>query len=515
MEECFTDRGIIAQYCAKFNQQDEELYQGDIPNSKAAEFLTAEIPVFECPDPEFQEIWYFRWWTFRKHIQSTPFGRVITEFLPEVPWSGPFNTINCPAAHQLREARWLNDKTLAENYLRFYLNPETGAGVRQYTFGPAVSALDLADVTGNKQILQELYPALCSNYGEWKKSHLKENGLFYQVDGADGMECSIGGSGYRATINSCMAAEALALAEIAGPEEENGYRQQGEALRARMEDRLWNEEKQFFMSRQMEEAESFVDVRELHGYTPWYYFHDMPEKYDTAWTQLMDPDGFLAPYGPATAERRHPGFVLDLTGHECQWNGPSWPFSTAVTLTGLANLLQSRKSHAVNERDYFETLSIYTGSHYIRKDGIRLPWIDENLDPFTGEWLSRRILLDWEAEGRRTPAMIPERGKDYLHSTYADLIITGLCGIRPDISGTVTVHPLLPAECWNYFLLDGIKIQGHTLTLLYDRDGSRYSRGKGLRLYVDGTEAASGELGKDILQIKLPSAEETCGVPLF
>src|SRR5690606_41087738 len=53
---------------------------------------------------------YFRWWTYRKHLKRTPEGYIITEFLPEVPWSGKYNTINCPAGHHFYEGRWLQDR---------------------------------------------------------------------------------------------------------------------------------------------------------------------------------------------------------------------------------------------------------------------------------------------------------------------------------------------------------------------------------------------------------------------
>ena len=73
-------------------------------------------------------------------------------------------------------------------------------------------------------------------------------------------------------------------------------------------------------------------MRELHGFTPWYF--NLPDPtIRVAWKQLMDPQGFFAPFGPTTAEQRHPGFKLAYAGHECQWNGPSWPYATAVTLT--------------------------------------------------------------------------------------------------------------------------------------------------------------------------------------
>ncbi|UKI32701.1 MAG: hypothetical protein L6W00_03825 [Lentisphaeria bacterium] len=140
-----------------------------------------------------------------------------------------------------------------------------------------------------------------------------------------------------------------------------------------------------------------------------------------------------------------PGFRLDRGGHECQWNGPSWPFATSVTLTALARLLHERESAAVGRRAYFETLSCYTRSHYLREENRTIPWIDENLDPFTGEWLARSILQSWEKAGIRSDALIRERGKDYSHSTYADLIITGLCGIDPDLPGEIRAAPLLPS----------------------------------------------------------------------
>lgn len=488
----FIDNNIIAEYCARFNAQDDEPYRGDISNSETADFLTAEIPRWDCPDPVFREIWYFRWWSFRKHIRTTPYGRVLLEFMPDVSWAGAFNTISCPAAHQIREARWFNDKAIAEEYLRFWLNPETGADPRKYTFGTASALLDTVSVTGNTDLLRELYPALCTNFAEWKKTHRRPNGFFRQSDGRDGMECSIGGSGYRVTINSCMAAEANSLAiissQLGNSHAAEKYRSEGQELRSRIETLLWNEEYKFFMTRR-EEDERFVNVRELHGYTPWYYFRDMAEKYDCAWKQLIHPDGFLAPYGPTTAERRHPAFRIARDGHECQWNGPSWPFATSITLTALAHLLQTRESTEINRRAFFETLSCYTRSHYLREHGRIIPWIDENLDPFTGTWLARDIMASWAESGQKQTSLIHERGKDYSHSTYADLIIHGLCGINTEFRNKIRIQPLLPPECWDYFLLDGVKILGHNLSLQFDRDGSRYRRGAGLTLYIDGMEA--------------------------
>ena len=84
---------LISEYVAGFNATDEEVYVQQFPNDKAAEFMKDNVPVFECPDKELEKTWYFRWWTFRKHVKSTPEGFIITEFLPEVPWAGKYNAI--------------------------------------------------------------------------------------------------------------------------------------------------------------------------------------------------------------------------------------------------------------------------------------------------------------------------------------------------------------------------------------------------------------------------------------
>ncbi|MBQ4335684.1 MAG: hypothetical protein IJC34_00640 [Lentisphaeria bacterium] len=482
MPHYLLDRRIIGEYCRRFNALDQELYSGDIPNREAESFLSANIPCFDCPDPVMQEIWYFRWWSFRKHIRSTPFGRVILEFMPDVPWAGPFNTINCPAAHQIREARWLKDQAIAGEYLHFWLDPAAGAEGRKYTFGPASAAMDLADVSGDFSLVSSLYPALVQNYSEWKKSHQLPDGLFWQIDNYDGMEISIGGSGIRATINSCMAGECFALSRIAGlcgkTADSEAFAREGAAIQCAMENTLWNHDAGFFMTR---DAESRVqtDVRELHGFTPW-YFLDMAPEYDIAWRLFSDPEGFSAPYGLTTAEQRHPGFVIAREGHECQWNGPVWPFATSVTLTGLARLLHRRQPGSVGKRAYFNALMTYARSHYLTENGQTLPWIDENMDPYNGSWLAREIL-------QKDPSnTIAERGKDYSHSTFADLVIAGLCGVELSPDGVLTAHPLLPEKSWDHFLLDGLPVAGHSAAVQYDRDGSCYGRGAGLTLYVDG-----------------------------
>ena len=143
-------------YVDTFNQHDNELYAQVFANSKAWDFLKANIPLLDCPDKEIEEIYYFRWWTFRKHIKQTADGFVITEFLPQVSWSGEQNTICCAAGHHFREGRWLKDPKYLDDYALFWFR--SGADVRRYSFWAADSAWARYHVTGNKALTTRLLP---------------------------------------------------------------------------------------------------------------------------------------------------------------------------------------------------------------------------------------------------------------------------------------------------------------------------------------------------------------------
>jgi len=136
---------ILQTYVEKFNGNDEELYIQHISNDSALSFLARNIPLIEIPDKEIEETYYFRWWTYRKHIKDTEDGFVITEFLPKVSWAGIHNTINCPAGHQIYEGRWLRDPKYIADYISFWLN-DSGDGIRSYSFWVADAVLSFQSV---------------------------------------------------------------------------------------------------------------------------------------------------------------------------------------------------------------------------------------------------------------------------------------------------------------------------------------------------------------------------------
>ena len=94
-------------------------------------------------------------------------------------------------------------------------------------------------------------------------------------------------------------------------------------------------------------------------------------------------------------------------------------------------------------------------------------------------------------------------GYEYNHSTFIDLIMSGLVGLRPGADGKLSVNPLIPPDALPWWTADGIALHGgRIVSVRFDRDGSHYGQGAGLTVYVDGKVAASAAtMGKLSVQL--------------
>jgi hypothetical protein len=111
----------------------------------------------------------------------------------------------------------------------------------------------------------------------------------------------------------------------------------------------------------------------------------------------------------------------------------------------------------------------------VREDGKVLPWIDEVRHPLRDEWSAREILKNWgwlEKKGGY------ERGKDYNHSTFCDLVISGLVGVLCE-NGRLTVNPCVDDEI-KWFRLSNLYFNGKVYTITYDKTGEKYGLGAGV-----------------------------------
>lgn len=468
--------GSLAAYVERFNAMQPQAPAHAIPDSEAAAWLAANAPRFECPDPEVEEIYWFRWWALRKHLRKDAgSGRwVFTEFITKP------RPVSSGLGHQLSEGRWLRDQGPFDDYVLYWLRGNQGGPqthLHKYSQWLAYALWQRALVTGDRAGLVAMLDDLVADYRRWEEERRRPDGLFWQHDVWDAMEESISGGrkvkNVRPTISAYMFGNAEAIAAIARDagraELAAEFTAKAAELRGLVQRTLWNEDRAFFCS--VTEQLEPIPVREAIGFIPWYF--GLPEAgrgHERAWAQIRDDQGFRAPFGLTTAERRDPTFRSRGTG-TCEWDGAVWPFATSQTLTALARVLRDYPQDSVGKRDYLDAFLTYTRSH--RFDGQ--PYIGEYLDEKTGAWLKGR----------------DPRSECYNHSTYADLVIAGLAGLVPREDDTLEISPLLPEDSWSWFRLEGLRYHGREITIQWDRDGRRWGGDAGLRAWADGKLVAS------------------------
>jgi len=471
----------LQNYVTEFNRIDTEKVVNFVPNQQSFEFLSKNVPLFECPDPVIEKMYYYRWWTFRKHLKQTPDGFVFTEFITQMNHGGKYNTISSALGHHIYEGRWLRNPDYINQYINFWLfvDPKTPKPhLHAFSSWLDDAVYNSYLVNKDKASVEKWLPALDADYRLWETEKQLPSQIFWQFDVRDAMEESISGSrklkNRRPTINSYMYGNAKALSNMAAllgnDTLKKMYSAKAAQLKKIVQDSLWDDQAAFFKVKYPDGK--FCDAREELGFIPWYFnLPDDKAKYADQWEQLKDDKGFNAPWGITTAERRHPLFRTHGSGHGCEWDGAVWPFATSQTLTGLANLLTNYKNKdGMSAKIFYDELQKYANS--MQKRGQ--PYLGEYQDEKNGEWL----------KGDNP------RSSYYNHSTFCDLVISNLIGLKPRADNVLDVYPLIPQGQWKWFCLDNVLYHAQNISILWDADGSRYGKGKGLHVYANGKEIA-------------------------
>ncbi len=466
-----------------------------------ADWYKANIPFLDVPDQQIEQVYYYRWRTWKEHLRYTnpQDGWISTEFLDCCGYAAPYQAINAATGHQVTEGQWVRDRSYGDDYVKFWLtgpgagakpaddgvNADTTDWAHEYSMWLASAAFERASVTGDTSAVIALLPQLEKQFHGWDKQYNATLGLYWSVPVWDAMEFSAssyassdpyhGGAGYRPTLNSYQYGDALAISRIAALAGDNRtarqYAAKATSIKQAMQKYLWDPQRKFYyaVARDNNPTLTKLDTREEIGFIPWAFDAALPQD-AAAWGQLFDPQGFAAPFGPTTAERRSPVFMKDA-GNCCRWDGPSWPFATSQTLTAMANLLNDYPTQKVlSANDYAAQLHTYAATQY--KNGK--PYVAEAHSPDTDQWIYDGY----------------NHSEDYNHSTYVDPVISGLMGIRPSIGDELTINPLTPAN-WTHFALENVPYHGHNITIEYDRDGTHYHVGTGYKIFVDGVRVAA------------------------
>jgi hypothetical protein len=455
------------------------------------------IPLLDVPDKEIREVYYYRWQTYKEHLVYTgaQYGYMASEFLSPVSYGAPYGGIVAAAGHHITEGRWLRDTRYGQDIADYWLsgpgqfpkpmreevNKDTSDWAHEYSFWAASALWKQYLVTGDRDFIVGQLDNLVKQYRGWDTHYDKTLGLYWQVPVWDATEYTAasyessdpyhGGAGFRPTINSYQYGDAWAISQIAAlrgdSKLEDEYRKRAESLQTALQKHLWDSNSKFYKHRARDDNPSgaLLGTREIMGYLPWTF--NMPNDGSrlVAFSQLTDPQGFSSKYGPTTAERRSKWFMYEAENC-CRWDGPSWPFATAQTLTAVENVLNDYPAqNYVTSSDYFDMIQRYAKTQY--KNGK--PYVAEAHHPDTDKWI-------YDGENH---------SEDYNHSTFIDNVLAGLIGLRTQADDSIVVNPLTPTS-WNYFAVENAAYHGHSVTILWDKTGSHYNQGKGLRVYIDG-----------------------------
>lgn len=477
------------------------------------------IPFFACPDTTLEHVYYYRWKLYKAHLRNLgKYGYIVTEFLNPMSWDRkPFNSLNDATSYHIYEGRWLRNRRYMNDYINYMY--KDGGNDRHFSEAIADAAYAYFRVNPDTGFITSQLPYMVRIYQAWRDHYDSTKGLYYieplldateytiaSIDASGGRDGFTGGDAFRPSINSYMYANALAISKIesmAGDKRKAElFDHKAKALRQRLEQSLWNDSLRDFVDR-YKVSNGFVHYwhfirgRELVGYEPWAFnLPDHNPEWTAAWRHLMDTSGFMGRYGLRTVEPSYPYYMKQYrydraTGQrECQWNGPSWPFQTCMVLRGMANLLNNYRQQVITVDDYLRILKQYARQHY---QGGELNLV-EDYDPDKGG-----PIVD-----------ISQRSEHYNHSEFNDLVITGLCGLRPRADNGLVIDPLIDTAAdapvpLPYFCLENVPYHGHNLTILYDETGKKYHQGAGLSVYVDG-QCVLGPVPLGRKEIRLPQA---------
>ncbi|KAF5667458.1 coagulation factor 5 8 type domain-containing protein [Fusarium heterosporum] len=461
------------------------------------DWFKKNIPLLDVPDKAIQQVYYYRWQTYKEHLVYTgpQYGYMASEFLRPVSYGAPYGGIVAATGHHITEGRWLRDTNYGQDIANYWLsgpgqfpkpmkeevNKDTSDWAHEYSFWAASALWKQYLVTGDRDFIIGQLENLVKQYRGWDSHFNEDLGLYWQVPVWDATEYTAasyessdpyhGGAGFRPTINSYQYGDAWAISQIAAlsgdKKLEEEYRKRAESLSISLQKHLWDDDAKFYKHRARDDNPSgaLIGTREIMGYLPWAFNVPNDNAKLVAFSQLTDPKGFSAKYGPTTAERRSKWYMYEAESC-CRWNGPSWPFATAQTLTAVENVLNNypTQSH-ITASDYFDMIQGYAKTQY--KNGK--PYVAEAHHPDTEQWI-------YDGENH---------SEDYNHSTFIDNVLAGLIGLRAQADDTIIVNPLTPSS-WDYFAVENVAYHGHSITVLWDKTGSRYNQSKGLQIYVDG-----------------------------
>ncbi|MBI5092765.1 MAG: hypothetical protein HZB26_10030 [Candidatus Hydrogenedentes bacterium] len=469
-------------------------------------WLQENVPSFRCADEAFtRQYWHRATSILKKSLFRVGEGRLQDWAIAEGRWNSGWypNMISYGAGHQIREARWLRDPQYVRGIISTWCANEKADGVfpafirpnsigeGQYTDWITSTVWDAHCVAPDNERLKLWAGALKTNVDGWLRVYDNDGDGLLLVDSHwwTGMEWQPSFFFFRdfdkdrqdqqlerVDLTAYVYGSAMNLSRIlrvlGDTEGEQRYAGIAAKIKGAVESVMWDDETRYFYSVEPKHHEKAM-VKEVIGVYPFYFsMFGADSKYVGAWSSILDRDEFYTKFPVASASKKCPAYSQDIRFHGkdvggCMWNGPTWPHANSLVLSAMAAALRENKNPPMTTSNFFNLLQWFTMAQF-RDQSLEFPWTGEYYNGDTGQW--------------RTDE------RDYNHSTYLDIIIADMAGLRPRNDDTLEVHPLIAPECPS-FVLDGVRYRGHNICIAWQRPNDMNPSPDGLpgfRVYVDG-----------------------------
>ncbi|MEW6125704.1 MAG: trehalase family glycosidase [Acidobacteriota bacterium] len=470
-------------------------------DARIAEFnqwFADSVPEFNCSDEAIKKMYYYRWYLVkkcsintRKFVSNHPYrDRVIYEGV-----AGRWFTkvIGLPLPLQIMEARWLNDKSLANGQARVAITKDDFFDYLNWT---PFAIWQLHLVAPNPELIKEALPVmkrfvaseeakdedqdfLPTTWGTWitgmeyqpsfhyftvprwdhtkgdefvTDNHLTKDPTIYKkylsVERVDEATYYF--------LNNLAIAKASAISGDSPTATD--YLKRAENIRRAVKDKLWDERTQFFYDIHPTTDEKALEAKQADGFFP-FLFGLLATKDEAAvFNHLLDPKAFWTAFPVPSASQDSPAF--DAAGrwkvgphaspdkpysYVDSWNGPTWVFSNALVLDALANGARMTNDERLRTA-WLELLNRHTKMQF-RNNDLSVPCVVEHYNSHTGE------PIRWLA--------------DYFHSSYNDLLMRFLIGITPREDGLIEIAPLARAPL--RFSIKDVRYRGHKISVNFGR----------------------------------------------
>jgi hypothetical protein len=508
-------------------------------------WFDANVAYFDCSDPWVTKMYYHRAYNLRKNTLDPKLGRMQWKTQAEGRWrSGWYpNVISYGGGHQVREARWLRDKSYAQGHLRTFAENQKADGVYpshvkpagpqggQYTDWITSSAWDAHLVHPDREFLAAVADKLADNARGWQKVYDLDGDGLLLVDSHwwTGMEYQPSFfyfSDYkpaknfhepenkvsldRVDLTAYNFGNAVAVAriyrEVGQPDKAREFDDLAAKIAAAVRAKMWDKTERFFYSLKHGDGAK-ADVKEVIGVYPFYFGMlplGSPERYEAAWQSILDPEQFWTPWPVASASKKCPAYSQtnwpgDGRAAGCMWNGPTWPHANSIVMTAMARTLREGRASSLKSRKPIENRRLkIENAPTTHRSPLTADHLWDLYYSFTkAQYRDQDPTYPWTGEfyhGETGNWKTAER--DYNHSTWLDILIPEILGLVPRADDVLEIDPLVPPEKLTHFLLDGQHYRGHDVTVVWDQPGrdDHYGDGRtGLDVYLDGKLVASSE----------------------